>query len=62
MPDYKDPKVTKTDGKKDIGKWIGIAAAVVVLLLLIAWLLGWFGGEEVAAASSAVVEGIIAAG
>lgn len=48
MSDYRDPKVTKTDEKKDsgIGKWIGIAVAALLALLLLGWLLGWFGEEE----------------
>lgn len=48
MADYRDPKVSKTDEKKDsaIGKWIGIAAAVLIALLLLGWLLGWFTEDE----------------
>lgn len=58
MADYRDPKVSKTGGKKkdSMGKWIGIALAVIVLLLLLGWLLGWFGGDDVAAVGGAVGE------
>ena len=47
MPDYRDPKVTKTEDKSsNMMKWLGIAAAVILALLLLAWLLGWFGADE----------------
>ena len=59
MADYRDPKVTTTEGKKknDMTKWIGIAVAVIVLLLLLAWILGWFDNDtEIETAGPAVVE------
>lgn len=47
MPDYKDPKVTTTENKKnDTTKWVGIAVAVLLLLLLLAWLFGWFSSDD----------------
>ena len=42
MSNYRDPKVTTTEEKSGIGKWIGIAVAVILALLLLAWLLGTF--------------------
>ena len=59
MAEYRDPKVTTTEGKKknDMTKWIGIAVAVIVLLLLLGWILGWFNNEaEVETIDPAVVE------
>jgi flagellar biogenesis protein FliO len=59
MPDYRDPKVTETAGKKnDMMKWIGIAIAVLLALLLLAWLLGWFAEDqtEVELIDPAVIE------
>ncbi len=47
MANYRDPKVTNTDQKKDsTGKWIGIALAVIAVLLLLAWIMGWFNDDD----------------
>ena len=47
MSNYRDPKVTTTEEKSSVGKWIGIAVAVILALLLLAWLLGTFDDNTV---------------
>lgn len=46
MSNYRDPKVTTTESKSSVGKWIGIAIAVILALLLLAWALGSFDEQE----------------
>ncbi|NDV87106.1 hypothetical protein GTW51_10370 [Aurantimonas aggregata] len=46
MSNYRDPKVTTTENKSSVGKWIGIAIAVILALILLAWALGSFDEEE----------------
>ncbi|MEC5293390.1 hypothetical protein VSX64_21110 [Aurantimonas sp. C2-6-R+9] len=45
MSNYRDPKVTITESKSNVGKLIGIALAVILGLLLLAWALGTFDDE-----------------
>jgi hypothetical protein len=51
MTNYQDPKVTTPiQGKRSVGKWIGIAVVVIVALLLLAWLMGAFSNYDTATA------------
>ena len=60
---YRDPKVTTTEGSASsgggMGKMIMYAVIALLALLLLAWLLGWFGGDEVDAVAVPTDETVV---